>query len=157
MKIEFFHASKYGNGLKIAKEFQNQMRTKGHDVSIHHIRDIKPDQVSNAELYIFASPGRIGKPIGSMRRFLKKINLPAKTRYAVISTEIKPKADKKTGKIPSKEEIDKWQRIISTMDDLLQTKDLIKIAEMRIMVIDLKGPLEDGWQKKIELFSSQIV
>ena len=157
MKIEFFHASKYGNGLKVAEEFQNQMKAKGHEVNIHNIKDVKPNTIQSADLYVFASPGRIGKPIGSMRRFLKKISLPAKTRYAVISTEMKPKADKKTGRIPSKEETDKWQRIIPIMDELLQTKDLIKVTEMRVMVIDMKGPLEDGWQKEVMSFSSRIV
>jgi hypothetical protein len=46
-------------------------------------------------VYVFSSPGRIGKPIGGMRRFLKKVKLPAGTRYAILTTEAAPKPDKK--------------------------------------------------------------
>jgi menaquinone-dependent protoporphyrinogen IX oxidase len=35
MKIEYFHASKYGNGAKVAEEFQRQMAAKGVTVNVH--------------------------------------------------------------------------------------------------------------------------
>jgi hypothetical protein len=31
-----------------------------------------------------------------------------------------------------------------------------KVAEGKILVTGLKGPLEEGWQKKVEAFASQI-
>jgi hypothetical protein len=42
------------------------------------------------------------------------------------------------------------------MDEILQGKGLVKVAEGKIRVTGLKGPLEEGWQKKVEAFSSQI-
>jgi hypothetical protein len=33
---------------------------------------------------------RTGKPIGGMRRFLKKVGLPAGTKYAILTTEMAP-------------------------------------------------------------------
>jgi hypothetical protein len=36
-----------------------------------------------------------------MRRFLKKLKLPAGTSYAILSTEATPKPDKKTGRMPT--------------------------------------------------------
>ena len=72
MNIEYFHASKYGNGAKVAEEFKNQMAAKGVTVNVHHIRDAKPKEIPPADLYVFSSPGRFGKPIGDMRKFLKK-------------------------------------------------------------------------------------
>ena len=50
----------------------------------------------------------------------------------------------------------KWQRVIPIMNQILQEKGLVKIAEGKILVTGLKGPLEEGWQKKVEDFSSQI-
>ena len=77
MHIEYLHASKYGNGAQVAEEFRAHMAQRGVDVDIHHIHDVDPHHVATADLYVFSSPGRMGKPRGSMRRFLKKLSLPA--------------------------------------------------------------------------------
>ena len=63
MKIEYFHASKYGNGAMVAEEFKKQMAAKGVMVNVQHIRDARPKEMSPADLYLFSSPGRMGKPI----------------------------------------------------------------------------------------------
>ena len=107
-------------------------------------------------LYLFSSPGRTDKPIGGMRRFLKKAKLPAGTKYAILTTEGVRQPDKKTGRMPTEEEQAKWQRIIPIMNEILQEKGLVKVAEGKILVTGLKGPLEEGWQKKAEAFASQI-
>ncbi|MGZ6982913.1 MAG: hypothetical protein ACXVH5_12165, partial [Ilumatobacteraceae bacterium] len=70
MKIEYVHASKFGNGSTVVAEFQKMMATMGVSVDVHHIRDVSAAELSPADLYVFCSPGRMGKPIGSMRRFL---------------------------------------------------------------------------------------
>ena len=156
MRIEYFHASKYGNGAMVAEEFKKRMATKGATVNVHHIRDARPKELPPADLYLFSSPGRIGKPIGGMRRFLKKVNLPAGTKYAILTTEGAPQPDKKTGRMPTEEEMARWQRVIPIMNELLQEKGLVKVAEGKVLVTGLKGPLEEGWQKKVEAFVAQI-
>jgi flavodoxin len=156
MKIEYFHASKYGNGAMVAEEFKKQMAAKGVTVNVHHIRDAKPKEMPPADLYLFSSPGRMGKPIGRMRRFLKKAKLPSGAKYAILTTEGAPQPDKKTGRMPTEEERAKWQRIIPIMNGILQEKGLVKVAEGKVLVTGLKGPLEEGWQKKVETFASQI-
>jgi PPOX class probable F420-dependent enzyme len=92
MKIEYLHASKYGNGATVAAEFKKQMAANGLMVAVHHIREVTPTALSPADLYVFSSPGRIGKPIGGMRRFLKKLKLATGTRYAILTTEAAPSA-----------------------------------------------------------------
>jgi flavodoxin len=156
MKIEYFHASRFGNGAMVAEEFQKQMTAKGVTVNVHHIRDTRPREMPPADLYLFSSPGRFGKPIGSMRSFLKEAMLPSGGKYAILTTEPAPRPDKKTGQLPTEEEQAKWQHIISIMNAMLQEKGLVKVAEGKILVKGLKGPLEEGWQKKVEAFASQI-
>ena len=156
MKIEYFHASKYGNGAMVAEEFRKQMAAKEVAVSVRHIRDARPKEMPPADLYLFSSPGRMGKPIGGMRRFLKKAKLPSGTKYAILTTEAAPQPDRKTGRMPTEEELTKWQRVIPIMNQILQEKGLVKVAEGKVLVTGLKGPLEEGWQKKVEAFSSQI-
>jgi len=156
MKIEYYHASKYGNGAMVAEEFKKQMAAKGVAVEVHHIRDARPKEMPPADLYLFSSPGRMGKPIGDMRRFLKRTKLPSGTKYAILTTEAAPQPDKKTGRMPTEEELAKWQRVIPIMNEILQEKGLVKVAEGKVLVTGLKGPLEEGWQKKVEAFASQI-
>jgi multimeric flavodoxin WrbA len=156
MRIEYFHASKYGNGAAVAEEFKKQMAAKGVTVNIHHVRDTRPKDLPPADLYLFSSPGRIGRPIGGMRRFLKQVNLPSGVRYAILTTEGAPQPDRKTGRIPTEEELARWQRVIPIMNQLLQAKGLVKIAEGKVLVTGLKGPLEEGWQRKVEALVTRI-
>jgi menaquinone-dependent protoporphyrinogen IX oxidase len=156
MKIEYFHASKYGNGAKVAEEFKNQMAAKGITVNVHHIKDVKPKEIPPADLYLFSSPGRMGRPTWGVSRFLKKVKLPSGTKYAILTTEAAPQPDKKTGQMPNEDEQARWHRIIPIMNEILQGKGLVRIADGKVLVTGLKGPLEENWQKKVEAFASQI-
>lgn len=156
MKIEYFHASKYGNGAKVAEEFKQRMAARGVTVEVHHIRDVSPKEMPPADLYVFSSPGRMGKPRGGARRFLKKAALPPGTKYAILTTEGAPRPDKKTGRLPTEEEQAKWQRVIPIMNQILQEKGLVKVAEGKILVTGMKGPLEEGWQNKVEAYAALI-
>ena len=156
MHVEYFHASKYGNGAMVAEEFMKQMGANGATVNVHHMREMSPNELPPADLYLFSSPGRLGKPIGGMRRFLKKVGLPAGTKYAILTTEGAPRPDKKTGQMPTEEERAKYQHVIPIMNEILQGKGLVKVAEDKIFVTGMKGPLEEGWQKKVEAFAARI-
>jgi flavodoxin len=158
MKIEYLHASKFGNGKMVAEEFQKQMAARDVDVDVHHIRELKPAELPPADLYLFSSPGRMGKPIRSMRRFLKGLQLSPGTRYALLTTEAPPKPDKKTGRMPTEEELVKMgQRVRPIMTEILEDKGLVKVAEEKVYVTKLRGPLEEGWQKKVEDLVSRIM
>jgi multimeric flavodoxin WrbA len=156
MKIEYFHASHYGNGAMVAEEFKKYMAEKGVTVNVHHIREARPKEMPAADLYVFSSPGRMGMPIWGARRFLKKVRLTPGTKYAILTTQAAPQPDKKTGRVPTEEEQARWQRIIPTMNRILEEKGLVKVAEDKILVTGLKGPLEQGWQKRVEAFASHI-
>jgi len=155
MKIEYYHASKYGNGAKVAEEFKRQMAAREVIVNVHHVRDVRPKEIPSADLYLFSSPGRFGKPIGDMLHFLKKINLLPGTKYAVMVTELcpKPNSIKRT---TTEEELGKCQRVIPVMNKMLQEKGLVKVAEGKVFVTGIKGPLEEGWQKIVEAFACRI-
>ncbi|HEY7477233.1 MAG TPA: hypothetical protein VIB62_03260 [Actinomycetota bacterium] len=156
MKIEYVHASKFGNGAAVAEEFQRQMAARGVEVDLHHVRDVKPTELPPADLYVFSSPGRMGKPIRGMRRFLKDLRLPAGTRYALLTTEMAPRPDKKTGRMPTDEEICRYQRVRPIMHELLQGKGLVAVDEDKVYVTEIKGPLEEGWQRTVEAFAGRL-
>ena len=156
MTIEYLHASKFGNGLRVAEEFKNAMETRGIPVNVRHIGQADPTDLQPGVLYVFSSPGRFGRPIRGMRRFLKEVQLPAGTRYALLTTEMQPQPDKKTGRMPTEEEICKAQRVRPIMNELLQAKGLVEVAEDKVYVTGLKGPLEDGWEEKVIMFAAGV-
>ena len=153
MSVAYLHASKFGNGAMVAAEFERLMALEGIRVEVRHIRDVEPHALMPADLYVFSSPGRMGKPIRRMRRFLAALNLPAGTKYAVFTTEMAPRPDKKTGLMPSDEQRAQYQRVIPIMNELLQRKGLTKVAEGNVFVTGLKGPLEGAWREKVEAFA----
>ena len=156
MNVEYLHASRYGNGATVAQEFRRQMVAKGVTVNVHHIREVSPKELPPADLYVFSSPGRFGKPTGDMRRALKKMRLPSGTRYAILSTELRPQPDEDTGRVPTEGEPGPCQRVIPAMNEILEDKGLVRVVEDRVHVTGLKGPLEEGWQRKVETFAARI-
>lgn len=156
MNIEYLHASKFGNGVKVAQEFKKQMASEGVAVNVRHIRDVKPDRLTVADLYLFSSPGRYGRPIREMRRFLQEMTLPAGTMYGLLTTEMAPKPDKKTGRMPTEEEICRCQHVRSIMNETLQGKGLVRVTEEKVYVTGIKGPLEERWQEKVAAFAALI-
>ncbi len=73
----------------------------------------------------------------------------------MFSTEAAPRPDK-NGRMPTEEEIAKWQRIQPLMDEALQAKGLEKTAALKVYVTDLKGPLEESWRKKVEQLAGSL-
>ncbi|MBV9310041.1 MAG: hypothetical protein JOZ73_04375 [Solirubrobacterales bacterium] len=155
MTIQYLHASKFGNGATVAALFKETMAAKGVNVDVHHIRGVRPADPPAADLYVFSSPGRMGRPIGGMRRFLKRVSLPAGTRYAILTTEAAPKADK-TGRMPTEEELARYERVRPIMNEILQGKGLVKVAEDKVHVTGLKGPLEEGWEQTVRDFAARL-
>ena len=154
MTVEYVHASKFGNGARVAAAFKEDLAARGITVNVHHVKEIELDEIPSAELYVFSSPGRMGKPIRGMRRFLKDVRLPTGARYALLTTEMRPKPDKKTGTMPTEEEISKFQHVRPMMNDLLRAKGLEEVGEEKVYVTGLKGPLEDGWEEKVAAFAA---
>ena len=138
MNIAYYHASKFGNGAMVAEEFKKIMAARGVTVSVQHIRDANPRDLPRADLYVFSSPGRLGKPKGNARRFLGKVSLEPGTKYAILTTQAAPKPDK-TGKMPTQQEQDRWERVIPIMNELLAAKGLTKVTEAAVLVTGLKG------------------
>ena len=159
MRIEIYHASKFGNGTKVAEELRRSMEAKGHHVSAHHIKEAKPKELLPADLYVFGSPTRFGGPKGNMRRFIKKVSLPSGTRYAIFATHGDALPDKKTGRIPTDDEMARLRKTIPILDEILREKGLVKITDKIFLVSpeEMKGHLKEGWQGKAEEFATAIL
>lgn len=158
MKIEIFHASKYGNGAKIAEELSISLGAKGHEVKVHHIDDARPKELPSADIYIFGSPTRFGGPIGEMKRFLKKAELHSGAKYAIFATHSQVLPNKKTGMMPTQDEINQMRKTIPILDEILKEKGMVKVAEriFEVSADEMKGHLLEGWDKGVGALAAQI-
>lgn len=159
MRVELYHASKFGNGARVSEEMKRLLETEGHQVTVHHVKEVKPKEVPPADLYIFGSPTRFGRPIRGMRSFVKRLHLPSGTKYAVFATHGEEVPDKKTGRMPTEEELVRWRKTIPQLDEVLKGKGMEKVAEMRFFVRadTMKGPLRDDWEGRAREFVSAIL
>ena len=64
MRIEIYHASKYGNGKEVAEELRRLLEAKGHHARAQHITDASPGSLPDADLYVFGSPDGSASPSG---------------------------------------------------------------------------------------------
>ncbi len=157
MNIEYIHASRYGNGAIVAEEVRRQAVAAGADVAVHHMREVDPTALPAADLYVFSSPGRWGRPLGAMRRFVTRVTLPPGTRYALLTTEIAPRPDKKTGQVPTPEEQAAGQQVRPVLNEILQAAGLQHVTEQVVLVTAIRGPLEEGWQEKVGPFVHHLL
>jgi flavodoxin len=84
----------------------------------------------------------MGGPPGKMKKFLKKLNVEEKSvKYALMTTQMDPNA-----------------KTLEKMQKILEPKGMTKVTPgLHIKVEGMKGPLEEGYEKKIEEFASQIL
>jgi len=159
LRIELFHASKFGNGKRVSEELKRVLEAEGHQVAVRHIDGVKPKEGQPADLFIIGSHTRFGGPIGSMKKFVKKASLPLGSRYAVFATHTDGAPDKKTGRLPTQEELDRERKTIPELDQLLKEKGLIKVADKVFPVTGdvMKGTLREGWEIKVDEFATAIL
>jgi len=141
MKVCIAYESKYGNGKKVVDHLENTLKGKGHEVQVCLARETKPNAMPQADLYIFHSPTHAGSPVGKVKKLLKKMEIPHQdAKYALTITSIDPEP-----------------RTLAKMEALVQPKGMTKVTDgMHVRVTGMKGPLEDGWEEKVEAFASEL-
>jgi flavodoxin len=142
MKVCITYESKFGNGKQCAHYLHGAFTKKGHEAEIFSIKDVKPDSMPQADLYIFSSPTHVGGPPGKMKKFLKKLEIKVEgSKYALMTTYQDPRT-----------------RTLEKMEELLGPTGMTKISKgVKIKVTGMKGPLEDGFEDKLEEFTNQVL
>ncbi len=143
MKVCIAYESKFGNGKKCMEYLQSVMSKKNHNVEMLSIHDIEPTSVPSADLYVFSSPTQVGTTAGKMKKFLKKMQIPQEgAKYALVTTCLKP---------PNTKCLKKMEKILTSMGISKVTDGLM------IKVAGMKGPLDSGYEEKIETFADNVL
>jgi len=144
MNISIIYESKYGNGKKSMTYLETSLRKKGHSVQLMSVHEVKPKSLPEVDLYIFSAPNRMGKIIRSMRKFLEKIDIKnPKAQYIVVNTCLNPLSSQDKG--------------LEQMEEILSNKNISKLFDgLKLKVMAMKGPLEAGYEKKLEELALKI-
>ena len=144
MNVSIIYESKHGNGKQAMTYLENILRKKGYSVQLMSVHEIKPKSLPEADLYIFSAPNRMGKIIRSMRKFLEKIEIKnPKAQYIVVNTCLNPSSSQDKG--------------LEQMEEILREKNIPKLSEgLKLKVMAMKGPLEAGYEKKLDEFVQTI-
>jgi flavorubredoxin len=142
MKVCIAYETKYGNGKKCAHYLSGAITNKGHKTEVISIREVKPNSIPKADIYVFSSPTHVGGPPGKMKKFLKKAEIEGEgLKYALMTTCMDLNA-----------------KTLEKMESLLSTKGMTKASEgLRIKVTGMKGPLEEGFEQKLDEFAVNIL
>ena len=141
MKINIVYESKFGNGKKMLDELSQILKNKNQEVELFKFTETDPRDLPRADLYLFHSPTRqFMLPLG-VRSFVKKFKPPADARgYALSTTYMDPRTI-----------------ALKKMDAYLQKKNMVKVAEdLKIKILDMKGPLEE-YGDKLKSFADSLI
>ena len=58
MKVVYVHASKYGNGARVADEFRSRMANHDIAVETHHVDEVEPEAIAPADVGFTTAPFR---------------------------------------------------------------------------------------------------
>lgn len=146
--VSICYLTKYGNNRTAMEYLKERLETHGHDVRLFSIRDTRSGDVPSSDIYIFSTPVHVGKPPRKIRSFIKRFKCqPGNSKYVLIVTH----ASEPSG--------EKWSptKTVEMMHEMLKEKGMRPMTqELLIRVKDIKGPLEDDYQKKIDALSERI-
>ena len=142
MKVNIGYFTKFGNNKNISEKLGELLREKGAEAEVFSVAEKQPASMVESDIYVFSSPTRMGNPPGKIKRFVKKCNVPAGAGYAVVNSTGGPEQSK----------------VLSGIGSLCEEKGMKKAAEGVILQIkDMKGPLEAGYEKKLNSLADTLM
>jgi flavorubredoxin len=144
MNVSIIYESKHGNGKQAMTYLENILRKKGYSVQIMSVHEIKPHSLPESDLYIFSAPNAFGKIVRSMRKFLDKIEIKnSSAQYILVNTCLNPSSSQDKG--------------LEQMEEILSNKNISKLFDgLKLKVMSIKGPLESGYEKKLDDLALKI-
>jgi flavorubredoxin len=142
MKVCILYDSKFGTGKTCMEYLGSIIQDKGNDVDIYSVKEISPNSVPDADLYIFSAPTHLANVSGKMKGFLKKIENKEGKKYSVITTCMAPDKSSAT----------------ETMEKILNEKGMRRAAgSIKIMVKELKGPAEEYSKEQLKDLAKELM
>ncbi len=146
MKAKIVFQTTNGNNRAIAERFRKNLVVLGHDVSMHNVYDVLPEELVGADLYVFTAPTHMQRAPRRIRSFLKKLAKSGwEVRYALVAT-----------RLPGSKG-DHEPRTLDMMASSFTGPGHVRMGGLFIDSKTMKGPLESGWEAKVDAFLADIL
>ena len=140
MKVNIVYQSKYGNGKVCVDHLTEALKGQGNEVHVFSVLESDPRSLPEADLYVFSCPTHARSIPGKTKKFIKRAPVLGEgTRYTALTTYAS-----KTF-------------VLEQMDKLAGKKGWVKATDgLSLVVTSAKGPLEEGYQQKLDDFAARI-
>jgi flavodoxin len=141
MKAAIFYFSRYGNGKKAMEQLKGMIEERGSQADMFSVTAMDPKELPAADLYVFSSPTEAFGIAGKMKSFLKKLDAPKGTKYALFNTHAM-----------------ETPRALPKMEKLLFKKGMMLVAKANAQVggSGENVNLKDGFDEQLEYLAEQI-
>ncbi len=141
MNINIIYESQFGNGKKVVEELAAILEEKDQKVDLFPVAEIKPEELTVADLYIFSTPTRKFMLPRNIGNFVKNFTPPSEgTKYALMTTFMDPRTI-----------------ALKKIEALMKKKKIEKAADdLKIKVLGLKGPLEE-YGTQLRKFADELI
>lgn len=140
MTVSIVYDTRFGNNAALARRLSDSLESHGHGVSIHPISEARTSEIPAADLYLVGSPTQLGSLPMKMERFLKNLKIRENAMFAAFSTWAEPGST-----TPQK------------LESAMEANGARKVMEPLVFPVkDLRGPIEDGWERKADAWAEAL-
>ena len=147
MKGIVVYDSSYGNTRKIAETIAETLKASGMQVDTFYVKDVKKLSADDYNFLVLGSPTRFGTMSFTVKGFLGKVkDKEWKNRpFAAFDTEN-----------PENLEKPEWSAAEKIAAKLKEKQMNQLLPVLKAVVIDMKGPLQDGEIERAKDYAKQL-
>lgn len=143
MKCTIIYWSRYGHGKKIVEKLTDRLGKAGIETSNYRPDDVDPQNIPEADVYVFSTPTEMFRIKKEMRTFMNKLENVEGKNYGIINTHGMKR---------------NW---LKNMEKILKKKSMKKLAEVDFK-INKEGTekgegLPKNWEDKLDDFAEELI
>ncbi len=143
MDCVIIYWSRYGHGEKLIGYLTEKLEEKGIETESYKPADLDPEDIPEADFYIFSSPTEAFRIKRDMRKFMKKLKNLENKKYGIINTHGMER---------------NW---LKSMEKILKKKNMMKIAETDFKIgkegAEEGKALPEDWKERLDTFVEEII
>ncbi len=143
MNSVIIYWSRYGHGQKLVDHLSKNLKENDVKTKIFKTSELEPDNIPQADLYVFSTPTEAFRIKRDMRKFMKRIEGLEGKEYGIINTHSMKR---------------NW---LKNMEKILKKKKMKKLADVDFK-IEKEGAEEGnglpaGWKKDLDQFAEKLI
>jgi len=147
MKGIIVYDTTYGNTRQVAETIAETLKKSGIEADVLYVKDVKKLSARDYGFLVIGSPTRFGTMSFAVKGFLGKLKAKEWNGkpYAAFDTEN-----------PENLEKEEWSAAQKIATKLNETQMCQLLPPLKALVIDMKGPLQEGEVERIKKYAADL-